>query len=179
MLTFYLAVIEIPEQKDKFEYVYKHYFDFMYKTAYSITRVPDLAEDAVHETFLQIIEEIDFLRVNNEKELKSYLYILTRARTIDLLRKWQRRKPQAEEINCCTIEENEQDPDQIVITRLQLEQALEILSKLPGSYQNALALRVKGYSIKEIAKITGSSEANVKNRIHRARKIIFRIKEDK
>ena len=74
----------------------------------------------------------------------------------------------------------QEDPDQIVITRLQLEQALEILSKLPGSYQNALALRVKGYSIKEIAKITGSSEANVKNRIHRARKIIFRIfKEDK
>lgn len=73
----------------------------------------------------------------------------------------------------------QEDPNQIVITRLQLEQALEILSELPGPYQNALALRVKGYSIKEIAKITGSSEANVKNRIHRARKIIFRIKEDK
>lgn len=180
MLIFYLAAIEMPDQKAKFEYVYRHYFDFMYKTAYSVTKTPDLTEDAVHETFLQIIEEIDLLRIDNEKELKSYLYILTRSRTIDLLRKWQWRRCQTEDIKYSTVNDTEQDPNQIVLTRLQLEQVLETLSNLPDLYRKSLTLRVKGYSIKEIAEITHSSEANVKNRIHRARKSILRIfRQDK
>ena len=34
-------------------------------------------------------------------------------------------------------------------------------------------MKIKGYKLKDIACLTNTSEANVKNRIHRARKYIF------
>ena len=40
--------------------------------------------------------------------------------------------------------------------------------------RQTLVLRVKGYSIREIAKITDSSESNVKTRIHRARAMLLK-----
>ena len=49
---------------------------------------------------------------------------------------------------------------------------------MPEIYKKALALKVKGYSIKEIAEITDSSESNVKSRIYRARQMIIQECKD-
>lgn len=76
MLVFYLAAIDSDENKNKFEYIYHKYYRFMLRTASSIIRDSALAEDAVHETFVQLLKEIDSLRIDNEKSLQSYLYIL-------------------------------------------------------------------------------------------------------
>ena len=50
----------------------------------------------------------------------------------------------------------------------------DALSDMPSIYRRTLVLRVKGYSIREIAQITNSSESNVKTRIHRARAILLK-----
>ena len=44
---------------------------------------------------------------------------------------------------------------------------------MPIIYRQALTLRVKGYSIKEISEMTKTSEATVKSRIHRAWKLLL------
>lgn len=173
MLAFYLATIDTLEQREQFEYVYRNYSNMMYKTALSIAKSPELAEDAVHETFLQIIKEIDFLRTNNENELKSYLYILTRERTIDFLRKWERKKGITQSTDFEFYPPDIQEPEQIALTNIQLESALHFIYTLPETYRRPLLLRTKGYSIREIAQMTETSEANVKTRIHRARQIIL------
>ena len=86
MLVFYLAAIDNDEsKKQNSKYIYHKYYRFMLRTASSIIRDSSLAEDAVHETFVQLLKEIDTLRIDNEKSLQSYLYILTRERTIDFL----------------------------------------------------------------------------------------------
>ena len=54
----------------------------MYKVAYELTKDQRLAEDAVHETMVNIIEDIDTIRMDNPKELKSYLYLVTKSKTI-------------------------------------------------------------------------------------------------
>lgn len=173
MLFFYLAAIEDPVQRDKFEYIYKTYFHFMYQAAYSVIRSSDLAEEAVHETFLQLIKEIDSLRINSDRELKSYLYILTRERSIDFLRRWERQKGAPPNRNFPNTDENMKEPELIVLTNMKLEKTLSILSSMPIIYRQALTLRVKGYSIKEISEMTKTSEATVKSRIHRARKLLL------
>ena len=61
MLVFYLAAIDNDESKNKFEYIYHKYYRFMLRTASSIIRDSSLAEDAVHETFVQLLKEIDSL----------------------------------------------------------------------------------------------------------------------
>lgn len=90
MLVFYLAALDSDDDKNKFEYIYRKYYRFMLHTAAGIIKNPTLAEDAVHETFVQLLRGIDTLRIDNERALKSYLYMVTRERSIDFLRKWER-----------------------------------------------------------------------------------------
>lgn len=92
MLVFYLAALDSDDDKNKFEYIYRKYYRFMLHTAAGIIKNPTLAEDAVHETFVQLLRGIDTLRIDNERALKSYLYMVTRERSIDFLRKWERRR---------------------------------------------------------------------------------------
>ena len=175
MLVFYLAAIDSDENKNKFEYIYHKYYRFMLRTASSIIRDSALAEDAVHETFVQLLKEIDSLRIDNEKSLQSYLYILTRERTIDFLRKWERRRGVLTDYeNRSASFDNFKEPEEIALTNLQLNKAVSILSDMPSIYRRTLVLRVKGYSIREIAQITNSSESNVKTRIQRARAILLK-----
>ena len=129
MLVFYLAAIDNDESKNKFEYIYHKYYRFMLRTASSIIRDSSLAEDAVHETFVQLLKEIDSLRIDNEKSLQSYLYILTRERTIDFLRKWERRRGVLTDYeNRSTSFDNFKEPEEIALTNLQLNKAVSILS---------------------------------------------------
>ena len=76
--------------------------------------------------------------------------------------------------NYSAIFDNFKEPEEIALTNLQLDKAVSILSDMPLIYRRTLVLRVKGYSIREIAKITNSSESNVKTRIHRARAILLK-----
>ena len=117
MLVFYLAAIDNDESKNKFEYIYHKYYRFMLRTASSIIRDSSLAEDAVHETFVQLLKEIDSLRIDNEKSLQSYLYILTRERTIDFLRKWERRRGVLTDYeNRSSSFDNFKEPEEIALT---------------------------------------------------------------
>ena len=144
MLVFYLAAIDNDESKNKFEYIYHKYYRFMLRTASSIIRDSSLAEDAVHETFVQLLKEIDSLRIDNEKSLQSYLYILTRERTIDFLRKWERRRGVLTDYeNRSSSFDNFKEPEEIALTNLQLNKAVSILSDMPSIYRRTLVLRVR------------------------------------
>ena len=65
MLVFYLAALDSDDNKNKFETIYRKYYRFMLHTAAGIIKNPTLAEDAVHETFVQLLREIDTLRIDN------------------------------------------------------------------------------------------------------------------
>ena len=171
MLVFYLAALDSDDDKNNFEYIYRKYYRSMLHTAAGIIKHPTLAEDAVHETFVQLLRGIDTLRIDNERALKSYLYMVTRERSIDFLRKWERRRgaqPDYESLAAAP------EPEEVALTNLQLDKAIALLDEMPLIYRQTLVLRVKGYSIREIAKITDSSESNVKTRIHRARAMLLK-----
>ena len=162
MLAFYVAILDTEEQKDKFTEIYTTYYGMMYQVARAITHDDKLAEDALHETCLELIEKIDSIRTDNAKQLAYYLRMVTRNRTIDFMRKWDRRSALSYE-----------DAADVVLTKMRLETTLKSLDEMPPVYRTALILRVQGYSIKEIAHITNSSAAAVKTRIHRARQLLL------
>ena len=64
--------------------------------------------------------------------------------------------------------------DALAISQPSLSRAIALLEEMPLIYRQTLVLRVKGYSIREIAKITDSSEPNVRTRIHRARAMLLK-----
>ena len=73
MLAFYVAILDTEEQKDKFTEIYTTYYGMMYQVARAITHDDKLAEDALHETCLELIEKIDSIRTDNAKQLAYYL----------------------------------------------------------------------------------------------------------
>ena len=146
----------------------------MYQVARAITHDDKLAEDALHETCLELIEEIDSIRTDNAKQLVYYLRMVTRNRTIDFMRKWDRRSALSYDAVDTKPASPHEDAADVVLTKIRLEESLKCLDEMPPVYRTALILRVQGYSIKEIARITNSGPAAVKTRIHRARQFLLR-----
>ena len=54
MLGLYLAMLDTPEEKSKFELLYKEYRSTMFNLAKRILKDNYLAEDAVHNAFFEV-----------------------------------------------------------------------------------------------------------------------------
>lgn len=85
MLALYISLLDTEEQISKFEHIYTKYRGLMFYTAKGVLQDSYLAEDAVHETFLDIIRIIDSIRANNEKELSQFLRVLTHHKAVDMV----------------------------------------------------------------------------------------------
>lgn len=59
MLALYISLLDTEDQISKFEHIYTKYRGLMFYTAKGVLQDSYLAEDAVHETFLDIIRIID------------------------------------------------------------------------------------------------------------------------
>ena len=57
-MLIYLQMIETPEEKSVFEQIYLEYRGLMYHVAYEILHNEQEAEDAVHQAFAKIAENI-------------------------------------------------------------------------------------------------------------------------
>lgn len=171
MLSVYLSLLETEAQKDKFEYIYTNYCTYMLIVANDISHDRYSAEDIVHETFLELIRIIDSVRISNEKELKSFLWLLTRHKAIDFFRKNSKQQPIDDEL--FDKYSHGADPETIALDNVQYEKLISKVLNLKEIYQTPLMLRVKGYKIDEIANLLDISTENVKIRLFRARKMLL------
>lgn len=80
----YLAIIDSPEGKLKFEVIYERYKGLMFYTANSVLGDTRDSEDIVHDAFLKIIEIID--EIDDPKSpqtryltVSSLLYLIGKA----------------------------------------------------------------------------------------------------
>jgi RNA polymerase sigma-70 factor, ECF subfamily len=180
MLQFYLSLIVSEADQTKFERLYREHRLTMLWTAREILRDATLAEDAVHDAFLRVIDHLDNISPENCNSTRSFLVIIVRNIAIDYLRA---RKRQAE-VPLDDFEEIPQDkpfdPEQILIGKETSQRMQDALTKINPNYGDLLALRlVYTMSYKDIARLTNLTEENVKIRIHRARLQIARLlKED-
>ena len=170
MFFVYLSALETEEQRDKFEMLYDKYRGLMYYETGHLVSDPELREDAVHETFLHLIKIIDLIRVDNARELTSFICIITRNRTIDYLRRVSRQRS-GEQLYLDELADlPASDPEEIALDGLVLQEAIERVKELSDDYRTPLELKVQGYKIEEIARFMNVSQQVVKVRIHRARK---------
>lgn len=166
MLSFYCSMLENSAEKDLVEEIYLRYKGLIkYVALLKLKDVP-LAEDAVHEVMLAVIANVKKLQNCSDEELKSFLYLVTRNVSVDLLRKEKRRS--AENIDELTLQGGG-DPQQKVG-----EQALlACIDSMPPIYRDVLELTVYyGFSAKEAAKLLHISPAAVRKRLERARDLV-------
>ena len=164
----YLQMIEDDGDKSKFEQIYRKYRGLMFHVARNILHNDRDAEDAVHQAFLAIIENLNKISDIHCPKTRSFLVIIVERKSIDILRKNNRMIP---------MERN--DETQGMEIPLPGDNGLaDALAKLPARYREVLLLRYdQGYSAKEIAKLFQMQPAAVQKLIWRAKQALQSILE--
>ena len=173
MLALYISLLDTEEQISKFEHIYTKYRGIMFYTAKGVLQDSYLAEDAVHETFLDIIRIIDSIRANNEKELSQFLRVMTHHTSVDMVRRCNRQRKSDAEIENLVLSKSDVNAETIVLDKIDFEKMLLLVQSMNENYKTPLLLKVQGYKVSEIADFLNISPENVKVRLHRARKIIL------
>ena len=129
------------------------------RLAFGILRDSDEAEDVVQDVLLRLWQMRDQLRM----PIEPLARVLTRNRCIDIVR---RKKPAAELSMAVFQEEDE-------ALRKRIERMMKVIETLPDLQQTILRLRhMEGMEFKEIAELTGSTEAAVRKALSRARQAV-------
>lgn len=147
-MMIYLQMIETPEEKSKFEQIYLEYRGLMFHVAYEILHNEQDAEDAVHQAFVKIAENIK--KIDNPVCPKTHGYVVTivENKAIDQYRKLQKHQ---------TVELIDEIQD--TVPHYEGDNALtDCILKLPARYREMILLRYHhGYSVREIASMIGLS----------------------
>lgn len=169
-MIFYLSLIENQEDKDKFEYIYTNYRYTMLYEAKNVLKDEHMAEDAVHESFIKIIQIISKISLKNCNKLRRFLVLIVRHKSIDMIRKNDKAKsvPIDDELDL-NVELRDDVLDKIMSIQ-GLNNLMEIIRELDDIYRIPLELSILyGYSNKEISEILDLSENLVRIRIFRSK----------
>lgn len=147
-MLIYLQTIETPEEKSKFEQLYLEYKGLMFHVAYNILHNEQDAEDAVHQAFVKIAENIKKIDDPMCPKTHSYVVTIVENKAIDQYRKLQKHK------NVELI-----DDIQGMDVRYDGDNDLtKCILKLSARYREMILLRYHhGYSVREIANMMGIS----------------------
>lgn len=89
-MIIYLQMLETPEEKSKFEQLYLEYKGLMFHVAYEILHNEQDAEDAVHQAFVKIAENIKKIDDPICPKTHSYVVTIVENKAIDQYRKQQK-----------------------------------------------------------------------------------------
>ena len=147
-MMIYLQTIETGEDKTKFEQIYAEYRGLMFHVAYEVLHNEENAEDATHQAFVRIAENIRKIDMPVCPKTRSYVVTIVEHEAIDQYRRAKRRQtvPLTDEIHGIEVA---YDGGNVLAA---------CILKLPARYREMILLRYHhGYSVREIAEILGLS----------------------
>lgn len=175
MLNMFLAMIETQEEKNKFEWIYDSYQQTMYYVANSVLHNNADAEDAVQQSFIRIIENLDKFNPSEQEQTKGLVVILVKRIAIDIYRKKQRH------VNLSLNEDNGiENSTSAAVYQPETDDRLEkALLMLPTNYAEVIKLKYSHeYTDKEISRMLSITEGNVRQRLLRAKTKLKDILEE-
>ena len=176
MLFFFLAMLETPEDKQKFAELYEANRGLMFSTAKAILHDDSFAEDAVHEAFVRLIKHFNKLEEFTCNQIRNYLVIIVKNAAIDI---YNERRKMTEISFDEAYETDGRYADSALDARLDYEELLEVIDQLPEIYSEALYLSYHlGLSVNEIAASLSLSVSAVKLRLMRARQKLRALLEE-
>lgn len=172
-MLLYLAMMDDPEERSLFEEIYIKYRYLIYHIANKILQDSDAAEDAVHNTFIKLLNNMDKVDGVDSAKTKRFLTVTAKHTSIDLYRQ---RKLYMEyygkefaDADIAVYETYEEDDAEGTINRV-----MECIKGMPDKYREVFLLKYSsGYSCSEIADILGISDVAVRQRIFRGKKILI------
>ncbi len=155
--------------RDAFGSIVEKYQSTICAITFSGTSQLDVSEELAQETFVNAWEHLHQLR--DLKGFRSWLYSIARHALCNYHR---RKKPASLEADLeeVTTEDTENPPEILMRQeeQIMLEQAI---MRLPAKYREPLVLFCRQQqSVRQVAAVLGLSEATVRTRLHRARKLL-------
>lgn len=156
-----------------FKTIYDECMQMLFKISYRIVNDEEAAEDLAHDSLIKANEkELVFPSIN---DAKYWLIRVVKNASLNYIKRKDRERKAYEKV----LYEDHRKPDSGEIDLLKqesMEKAREALKKLPKNLREVLMLREYGdLNYKEIAKILGITEGNVKVRVFRAREQLLKI----
>ena len=177
MLSLYLTMLDTSEDQNKFEVLYHLHKRTMLYVARDILKDNYLAEDAVHEAFIRVINNITKIGKADSSQTRYFLIVIVRNVSLTMLEK------QRKNIFLDDMEPVVGGPDNIeaqVFDTIECQKIIDALELLPVQYRDVLYLRyVEEYKFSEIAPLLGLNQELVKKRAQRGKKKLLELLEDR
>jgi RNA polymerase sigma-70 factor (ECF subfamily) len=153
----------------KFEKVYKSFKNIMLNRAYEIVKERQLAEDAVHNAFLKIINNLPKIYDADSNETKWYVIVIVTNEAKKIYNK-ENKILKAE----LTDMESDFNLEAIVEDKNIVEKVKKEIGLLPEIYRDTMSLKYyNDLSNKEISSVLSIPISTVKKRLQRGRKILI------
>ncbi|HSV56133.1 MAG TPA: RNA polymerase sigma factor [Magnetospirillaceae bacterium] len=153
--------------------LYESAFSLLYRIAYRISGSEEAAQDIVHDSFERLMEKrIPF---PTQDDAKFWLIRVVKNNALN----WAKRKGRegrAYERYFRETDEATFSAEDETFRRFAAEELKEKLGKLPENFRMVLILKEYGLlNYKEIGRVLGISEGNVKVRVFRAREALLSL----
>ena len=155
-----------------FSYIVEKYQNIVFSIALKILKNREDAEELAQECFIKIYNSLHTFK--GKSKFSTWLYRITFNASVSEARKKRNRfasisevqvKDEAEEVDFDGVPEEKREK--------YIKTALERLSE--DEYTLILLYYYEDQSVKEISKITGLTDSNIKIKLHRARKRLYTI----
>ena len=165
MLALYMTLLEDERDIPSFRRLYRTHHDRMMRMALRFfPKDQKAAEDAVHESFLKIIENFSKISEISWEELGPYVVTIVKNVSLNMLKK-QKRLVLTDD--WAAFEGAEEPSD-------GFGRLVALIRAMPETYRAVLEmLFVLEMEYREIAKVLGISESAVANRVSRGRKLLM------
>lgn len=171
MLSFYLSMVETEEERDLVTRLFNLYERKMYTIAFGILKNKQDAEDAVSESFIKLINNLDKVSDIDSSKCKGFIAIVVKNTAIDIYNK--RKKDIHSDIDVeydlsgGTVEED-------FLKGFDYVEIHNAINMLKDEYKQALTLRYfYDMKIEDIAKIIGITYDGTLKRIKRAEQSLY------
>ena len=156
-----------------FKKIYDATMQMLFKVAYRIVNDEEAAEDLAHDSLIKANEKnLEFPSIN---DAKYWLIRVVKNASINYIKRKERERKAYEKV----LYEDHRKAETGEVDLLKAEsisKAREALKKLPSNLQDVLMLReYADLNYKEIGRVLGITEGNVKVRIFRAREQLVKI----
>ncbi|MFK8059265.1 MAG: RNA polymerase sigma factor [Polaribacter sp.] len=173
----YIAKV-INGDTNSFAYLVDNYKNMVYSLAYKMTKNREEAEEVSQDTFIKAYKNLS--KFKGDSKFSTWLYRIAYHTSLDAIKK-NKNNNQTIEINEITF--NQIKSVENILEGIERKERAKIMNdcllKLPEEERSIIWMfYFDELSLKEITAVTDLSEANIKVKLHRARKKLVTIVEE-
>lgn len=162
------------DERDKFEFLYTRYKKLLLHKAYDILKDYALAEDAVSEAYIRVYKNLH--KVGDPASGRTAAFLVTIVKNVALTLRAAGSRMPVEEYDETVADTF--DLEESALATLGSQRIYAAVERLDEELRAAFLLRYAyDCSGKELARLLGTTEANVRVRLHRARKKLAALLE--